>query len=164
MEQADPLAQLKDIHLPDAIGLWPLAPGWWILALILLGLTLYAVFLVRRRASNNLYRKLALQQLESLAKTDPILYLQQLNELLKQTVLACNPEANIAGLSGGRWLDFLDETMRQNDKQFSTGVGSVLATGPYAPKSEYQIDELEKLAKQWINQHKITRRQPHVKL
>ena len=30
---------LRDLHLPDAIGWWPLAPGWWVLiALSLLGL------------------------------------------------------------------------------------------------------------------------------
>ena len=36
---------LRDLHLPEAIGLWPLAPGWWVtitLAVIFLG------FLVRR--------------------------------------------------------------------------------------------------------------------
>ena len=21
---------LRDLHLPEAIGLWPLAPGWWV--------------------------------------------------------------------------------------------------------------------------------------
>lgn len=163
MDQQDPLAQLKDIHLPDAIGLWPFAPGWWILALTLLGFTVLAAFLVRRRASNNIYRKLALKRLASLQKADDLLYLQQVNELLKQTVLAGSPEQDIAGLSGRRWLAFLDESFPQKEKFFSAGVGSVLATGPYAPKTEYPIDELEKLARQWINKHKITKRQPHVK-
>ncbi|MFT7129833.1 MAG: hypothetical protein ACI89U_001951 [Gammaproteobacteria bacterium] len=163
MEEQDPLAQLKGIHLPDAIGFWPLAPGWWILALTLLAFIIYAVFLVRRRAVNNSYRKLALKQLESLPKVDPLLYLQQVNELLKQTVLVCTPDQNIASLSGRRWLDFLDETFRQKENLFSTGVGSVLATGPYAPKVEYEIDELEQLARQWISKHKITKRQPYAK-
>ena len=30
---------LRDLHLPEAIGWWPLAPGWWILiAIALVGL------------------------------------------------------------------------------------------------------------------------------
>ena len=46
----DPLAQLRDIHLPEAIGWWPPAPGWWILALLLLVSTVFSIrYLVRRR-------------------------------------------------------------------------------------------------------------------
>ena len=36
MNPQDPLSQLKDIHLPATGGFWPPAPGWWLLALILL--------------------------------------------------------------------------------------------------------------------------------
>ena len=31
MMQADSLAQLRDIQLPEPISWWPLAPGWWVL-------------------------------------------------------------------------------------------------------------------------------------
>lgn len=31
MASPDPLAQLRDIHLPEPIGWWPLAIGWYIL-------------------------------------------------------------------------------------------------------------------------------------
>ena len=38
---------LRDLHLPDAIGWWPLAPGWWVvIALVaaLLGYILWRVY------------------------------------------------------------------------------------------------------------------------
>ena len=38
---------LRDLHLPDAIGWWPLAPGWWgvIAALgVLLGYVLLRLY------------------------------------------------------------------------------------------------------------------------
>ena len=31
---ADPLAQLRGLHLPAAIGPWPPAPGWWMPAAV----------------------------------------------------------------------------------------------------------------------------------
>jgi hypothetical protein len=36
----DPLAQLRDWHLPDPIQWWPPAPGWWISAAVFLALLL----------------------------------------------------------------------------------------------------------------------------
>ena len=42
---------LRDLHLPEAIGWWPPAPGWWFLALLALtGLVLLLVKYARRRA------------------------------------------------------------------------------------------------------------------
>ena len=32
METEDPLSQLADIHLPEAVSAWPPAVGWWLLA------------------------------------------------------------------------------------------------------------------------------------
>ncbi len=50
----DPLAQLRDIHLPEAIGWWPPAPGWWLLTLLfILALAFTVRYLLTRR--QNLY-------------------------------------------------------------------------------------------------------------
>jgi hypothetical protein len=37
MNTTDPLAQLRDIQLPEPVGLWPLAWGWWALLLLVVG-------------------------------------------------------------------------------------------------------------------------------
>ena len=34
---------LRDLHLPEAIGWWPLAPGWWVVVALVAG-GLYYLF------------------------------------------------------------------------------------------------------------------------
>lgn len=56
---ADPLSQLRDIHTPEAISYWwPLAPGWWILAVIIMVL----IFLLTRWVIKKLNHKPVLKQ------------------------------------------------------------------------------------------------------
>ena len=35
---------LRDLHLPDVVGLWPLAPGWWVLILLAAAGVVYFLF------------------------------------------------------------------------------------------------------------------------
>ena len=35
-QMPDPLAELRPNILPEPVGLWPPAPGWWIVALLVL--------------------------------------------------------------------------------------------------------------------------------
>ncbi len=56
---ADPLSQLRDIHTPEAISYWwPLAPGWWVLAVIIIAL----IVLITRWVIKRLKQQPVLQQ------------------------------------------------------------------------------------------------------
>ena len=60
-QQADPLAQLRDIHQPGMIETWPPAPGWWILAgLALLALIALVTWLFLHWRRNR-YRRVLLR-------------------------------------------------------------------------------------------------------
>ncbi len=156
MPEQDPLAQLRDIHLPDAISAWPPAPGWWILLILVLTLLALSIYFGRSHLRRNRYRKYALQQLNELEQTNTSHYLQQLNRLLKQTAMAANPSTEIAGLSGQQWLAFLDSS--GNNTDFSQGAAQALLEGPYAPSvTDLNIAELHKIAEQWIKKHDIKR-------
>lgn len=61
----DPLAQLRDIHLPEAVGWWPPAPGWWLLTLLFLSALVYAVLWWRQRRARLYFRRQAQRLLEA---------------------------------------------------------------------------------------------------
>ncbi|MGK0442783.1 MAG: hypothetical protein ACJA0N_002602 [Pseudohongiellaceae bacterium] len=153
MMPQDPLAGLRDIHTPDAIGLWPLAPGWYLVALLTLLILTGSIYLWRKSRKQGAYKRSALQQLQ-LLKQNPCSdrqYLQHLNGLLKQTALATQPRQAIAGLNGSPWLNFLDQHGQTDQHYFSQGYGQVLAHGPYqAQQPDVNREQLDQLVQQWI--------------
>lgn len=155
-KQANPLDQLRDIHLPDPVGIWPLAPGWWILiALALLIITIVSV-IVYRRYQSNAYRRdaaVVLAEINQLRLNGQhSLYLQQLNQLLKQTALAISDRKEISSLSGMDWLRFLDNSA--NCSEFTNGVGRILEDGQYRPTVQAEdLSTLQQLAERWIREH-----------
>lgn len=158
MPEQDPLAQLRDLHLPADISAWPPAPGWWLLALLLISLLAIALFQLVKIIRRNRYRRQALQQLLQLSysSTEPAAYLQQLNRLLKRTALAASPAQNVASLNGEAWLAFLDRSLQSNE--FCNGPGQVLAHGPYSPTpTNIDPQALQQLCQRWIKHHKIDR-------
>ena len=88
--QTDPLAQLRDIHLPAPIDSWPPAIGWWILgALALIGM-FYGMYFIYRIWQKNAYRREALVKLEHIKSQfsdDKTGYLNECNQLLKRVAL-----------------------------------------------------------------------------
>jgi len=49
MTEENPLINLKDIHLPPAVAIWPPAPGWWIVAVVLLLIVVFCGMWISRR-------------------------------------------------------------------------------------------------------------------
>lgn len=150
MQPQDPLANLRDIHLPDAIGLWPLAPGWWFVIIIASLLFIILFYAVRRYRQTTAFKRTASQQLDRLNNQclEDNLYLKQLNQLLKQTALAVNPREDISRLNGKAWLNFLDRDLAE--PEFSQGAGQALECGPYSPNANFDRQSLHALVQQWI--------------
>ncbi len=104
---------LRDLHLPDPVGWWPLAPGWWILiALTLLGIG-WMLLRAYRRWQFNAPRRYAIRTLaaveaEYLSHRDIVRLGQQVSELLRRGMLAYAPRDEVAGLTGENWLMWLD--------------------------------------------------------
>lgn len=153
---ADPLADLRDWHLPDPVSWWPPAPGWWLLAAVILGaLVLGARLWLRWRGRTSLQRA-ARRELERLGRElaadgDRRRYLAELSRLLRRLALAWYPRVQVAGLTGDDWLAFLDATGGAGE--FSDGVGRVLVESAYRPADEIAFDPepLAALVRQWID-------------
>lgn len=140
---------LRDLHLPEAISWWPLAPGWWVLiAVALLGLGFLLRQWLRARA-RGAARRYALQQLNVIADDfdehrNPVSFGASLSELLRRTMLAYAPRANVAGLTGEDWLHWLDRDLAQ--PVFANGPGRQLLDLPYRnPDSDLSIEDKDKL-------------------
>ena len=125
---------IRDLHLPEAIGWWPLAPGWWVvvvLALAALGWALRRYLQARARGA---VRRQALKRLEGLLtdyerERDPAVFGAEASQLLRRTMLAYAPRSEVAGLTGEAWLAWLDRDL--SHPQFVSGPGRQLLELPY---------------------------------
>jgi hypothetical protein len=135
---ADPLAELRGIHLPQPVGFWPPAPGWWGLAAVLLASAVATTIASRRRRRSVV--RYALRELEGLARTSPDADLQtlatRLSALVRRVALIRFGRRRVASLHGRAWQDFLAQTAptkRRRRARFVENAGPVLSLAPYAP-------------------------------
>ena len=151
----DLLSQLRDIHTAAPVGWWPPAPGWWVLALLLLVLLGWLGRRVLARYRVHQRRKQMLGWVDHLnanidPQRDPQAYLSTLNRIFKLVALRAFPDQHCAVLSGQEWVDFLIEKTKKTESAETLGV---LATGPYDPAPKFNPDQLSELSRYWIRQH-----------
>ena len=141
------LDRLRDIHLPQPIGWWPLAPGWW--ALIALVCTLVAAALawtwIRRRSA----RFLALRELAAIDPERPDEFLTQVSSLLRRVARRRSAGADV--LTGEAWSTFLMEGKHGLSRDSAT----LLAIGPYGPAANQNLEPegLRTEAATWIRRN-----------
>lgn len=143
--QADPLAELRPLHLPDTTLWWPPAPGWW----ILLGLILLGFWFLRRWWQRGQTQRIALRMLGEIEQQSlsGVAFTAAINELLKRYCLATFSREQVAGLTGEQWRTFLD----QHSTSSQPKLGKLLQESPYRADLE-SIDRASVLseARQWI--------------
>lgn len=129
----DPLAGLRDIHLPPDPGLWPLAPGGWLLVALVLAACAVAAWRYRHRRRLRLRAEARDAVDAAVARFrgggDAAVFLRELAELLRRVALARHG-ASAAGLSGARWAAHLQRTAPAG---CDPSVWALLAAGRYAP-------------------------------
>jgi len=152
MNPQDPLAALRPLHLPDAVSWWPPAPGWWVLALLVLTLAVWLGRWALKRYRHNAYRRAALAELEALRSAQTALFAQHANVLLRRVAIQAFPQTEVRRLSGGEWLGFLDEHLKQ--PMFASALGEDLLQAAYADQHKYDTEALYQACARWIRQHR----------
>lgn len=138
MDTSNPLAELKDLHLPTEVPLFPLAIGWYLIAailvLIIIGFIYYRICQRKRLA-----KILAIEQLITELESNHTQLIDaeiiaQASILLKRIAMTKFPTQKPEYLTGMVWLEFLDKTGKTTE--FSTGVGKCLI-------NIYQLQQLD---------------------
>ncbi|CAG8865444.1 hypothetical protein PS627_01360 [Pseudomonas fluorescens] len=162
----NPLDQLHPLISPAHIGLWPPAPGWWVL-LVLLPLLGWGLWRVRhwrpaKRQEAPVEQPLDPVRQEALAELARLprpydgahagAWLQQINALLKRLCRNHYPGANSHTLNGRKWLAFLDNRCP------AAGLTRwmVLVEGAYKPECKLDdkaIAGLSQAVETWIRKH-----------
>ncbi len=161
--QLDP-ARLVDIQLPQAIGLWPPAPGWWILLLLVIIVLTILIYFINRKPP---LKKATVKQLKSQAmiELDNIKAhydahpdtaenthksVKELSVFLRRYILSLYHRNEVASLTDQQWLQLLDKTYnthsnthsnKDTETLFTEKYGQLLTQIPYQPESQF-IDQL----------------------
>lgn len=148
--------QLRDIHLPDAIGWWPPAIGWWLL-MVFIPLFCWFVFWLYKRITRKTAVKTAKKLLHSLKQDNDLEAkdkLIELSKLVRRVAISQAPRTEAASLTGQQWLNYLDQSVK--GMPFTEGEGKILADVHYQKTVATDLDVSATIAlcERWLKAQK----------
>ena len=118
---SDPLQQLKDIHLPNSVSIYPLAPVWYVfMILIILASILSIIWLIHKKRKQRQIASIY-KMLDDIENQDSEDILGQTSILIKRVAVMKFGSQKPHTLYGEEWLMFLDITGKTTD--FTKGAG-----------------------------------------
>lgn len=154
MDSEELLAQLADIRLPEPIGWWPLAPGWWVVIVLLLIASGFAMRSYKQIRDRKRLLSFALAELErgldeGSDQENVLTLVNRVNTVLRRVALYHFPHASVASLSGAQWAEFL----RDNSTQpLEPALFDGLASGRFQRTASIDTAALEQFARAWITE------------
>lgn len=142
---------LRDIHLPDGLPWWPLAPGWWLLLLVLAMLSVLSWWYWRRH--RNPLRRASLRELARLrdahsAGADAPQILADVSMLLRRIAISRLGRTQVAGLTGEHWQACL-AAMSPGEK-FDAAQLDLLTHRRFRQNPDCDVDQLLRVCERWI--------------
>jgi len=149
------LSRLRDIHAATEPGWWPPAPGWWVLAVLMAAMLALALRYGYQRWRVVRRRGRLLAALEQIGKevdpaVDPHEYLARMNKLFRVIALRAFPGTACVRLQGMEWVRFLQSLMPEGAVAASL---SALASGPYEPHPQFDVNSLRQSAQTWVRKY-----------
>ncbi|MDR1694685.1 MAG: DUF4381 domain-containing protein [Lactobacillaceae bacterium] len=147
----DNLPELRDIHLPNGVSIFPPAYGWWmILALIIALIIINGIFGSLRKKSKKRY---ALNLLSQINANNIVPAAVEISEILRRICVYKYPSAN--ALFGKDWLTFLNNNSTQ---KLSGKPADLLINAPYIKTEstlygEHDVKNLISYAQNWIGEN-----------
>jgi len=146
---SNPLSELADIQLPHAVGIWPPAPGWWLLTVLMIIALYFLQRLFRSLWKTRCYRKALLTELQQVKRQwhkqdNVILTAAKLSALLRRYFMDQDKRQTVASLSQNNWFNYLHKKL-----QFGSNYKELLLELPYQdPLVKIDINEKEKFKKE----------------
>lgn len=134
--------------MPEPGGFWPPAPGWWILAALILALSTWLGVVLWRRYRRNRWIRDARRELGHLkakAEADNH-WFTELNALLKRCARERYPELQPHTLTGQSWADFILRTRPSLNKDDV----DALVHAAWTPAPQLPPERACKVADQWL--------------
>lgn len=142
----DDLPELRDIHLPDPIGLFPLGFGFIsLLVCLVLGLVFFFVFRHYYLKSKKHYALEFIKKIED----KNIEGVRQISEMLRRICKIKHKKA--VALYNKQWADFLN---KNTTSKLPSDVLQILIDAPYAPSltpvSDAHFTQIKEFALNWV--------------
>ena len=133
LTQANLADYLRDIQLPEPVTWWPVAPGWWLIALLLLLSLFCFAFNRRRKNSSNLDHQLKQVYTDFQHNGDTQQYYSRMTRLLREAALDNTNQVSsgshpAVALHGAHWVDWLEHT---TGVHLSPSVSTLLSDSCY---------------------------------
>ena len=154
----DPLAQLRDIHLPDPISWWPPAIGWWLLVALLGAAIIYGLRWFLNQRAYNCYRTEALRSLDQLKTSfinDRLRHCQEILGLLRRTAKTAYPQLSLESEPTPSMLSRLNQCCA--NPVFNENLQQRLGDLPYQENPEIPpslLQELDETTRKWLKKHR----------
>lgn len=140
MNASNPLAQLRDIHLPEPVSWWPLAPGWWLLIVAMFILLVWLGIKWRQRQQ---FRKAFIrcrQEINAIAEAyqknpDNRQLIAQYSQLMRRVLMLRLGRDKVASVTGEELISLLEE--HGLAKPLTNEVRELLVEGPYRKDIEF---------------------------
>lgn len=147
----DNLPELRDIHLPEGVSMFPPAYGWWvILASIIAIFIIIELVLFIRRKSKKLY---AMRLIKQVHNQNIVASALQMSEILRRICVYKYKAAAV--LFGEEWIEFLNQ---HSKSKLEGKAANLLIDAPYIAQDTktYNVEDvlvLQNFCKNWIGEN-----------